>query len=210
VGFCGGRGSGRGLRSSASRTRRWRRLAAAGWSSGRRGQDRWPVRRRWRGTSDPRRSDLDPWNREITIRGKGGRQRVVKVGHEAARALDRYLRSALVVKVATLGRAGLDDLYATTRTPWSSDIRLCRIEYVVCAHAAPPPNAGHGAPKKSFTVHHRRHSAKPRRNRTRSQKAKGRRDPGCRKALVPHRCPAPSLSPEFLRKPERDLRLCCR
>jgi len=41
---------------------------------------------------DPRRSDLDLWNREITIRGKGGRPRVVKIGHEAARALDRYLR----------------------------------------------------------------------------------------------------------------------
>ena len=41
---------------------------------------------------DPRRSDLDLWSREITVRGKGGRPRVVKIGHEAARALDRYLR----------------------------------------------------------------------------------------------------------------------
>jgi hypothetical protein len=32
----------------------------------------------------------------------------------------------LVVKVATLGRARLDDLYATTRTPWSADVRICR------------------------------------------------------------------------------------
>ena len=30
---------------------------------------------------------------EITVRGKGGRARVVRIGHEAARALDRYLGS---------------------------------------------------------------------------------------------------------------------
>ena len=41
---------------------------------------------------DPRRSDLDLWRREITVRGKGGRARVVRISHEAARALDRYLR----------------------------------------------------------------------------------------------------------------------
>ena len=41
---------------------------------------------------DPRRSDLDLWRREITVRGKSGRPRVVRIGHEAARALDRYLR----------------------------------------------------------------------------------------------------------------------
>jgi integrase/recombinase XerD len=36
----------------------------------------------------PRRSDVDVWAREITVRGKGGRPRVVRIGHEAARALD--------------------------------------------------------------------------------------------------------------------------
>ena len=41
---------------------------------------------------DPRRSDVDLWRREITVRGKGGRPRVVRIGHDAARALDRYLR----------------------------------------------------------------------------------------------------------------------
>ena len=41
---------------------------------------------------DPRRSDVDLWRREITVRGKGGRPRVVRIGHEAARAVDRYLR----------------------------------------------------------------------------------------------------------------------
>jgi integrase len=30
--------------------------------------------------------------REITVRGKGGRSRVVRIGHEAALALDRYVR----------------------------------------------------------------------------------------------------------------------
>jgi len=42
---------------------------------------------------EPRRSDVDVWRREITVRGKGGRPRVVKIGHETARALDRYLRA---------------------------------------------------------------------------------------------------------------------
>ena len=41
---------------------------------------------------DPLRGDADLWRREITVRGKGGRPRVVRIGHEAARALDRYLR----------------------------------------------------------------------------------------------------------------------
>jgi integrase len=38
---------------------------------------------------DPRRSDVDLWRREITVRSKGSRARVVRIGHEAARALDR-------------------------------------------------------------------------------------------------------------------------
>ena len=41
---------------------------------------------------DPRRSDVDLCAREITVRGKGGKPRVVRIGHEAARTLDRYLR----------------------------------------------------------------------------------------------------------------------
>ena len=43
--------------------------------------------------SDPRRSDLDLWHRQITVHGKGRKIRTVKIGHDAARALDRYLRS---------------------------------------------------------------------------------------------------------------------
>ena len=42
---------------------------------------------------DPARSDLDLQGREIRIRGKGGMARTVKIGHQAARSLDRYLRA---------------------------------------------------------------------------------------------------------------------
>jgi integrase len=38
-------------------------------------------------------SDVDLWQREITVRGKGGKDRIVKIGHQAARSLDRYQRS---------------------------------------------------------------------------------------------------------------------
>jgi site-specific recombinase XerD len=41
---------------------------------------------------DPRRSDLDLEQREIKVRGKGSRDRTVKIDHEAARRVDRYLR----------------------------------------------------------------------------------------------------------------------
>jgi site-specific recombinase XerC len=36
---------------------------------------------------DPLRSDIDLWQREIRVRGKGGRARIVRIGHEAARDL---------------------------------------------------------------------------------------------------------------------------
>ena len=42
---------------------------------------------------DPRQGDLDVWQREITVRGKGGKPRIVKVGYGTAQALDRYLRA---------------------------------------------------------------------------------------------------------------------
>ena len=41
---------------------------------------------------DPRRSDIDLWHREITVHGKGRKTRTVKISHDAARALDRYIR----------------------------------------------------------------------------------------------------------------------
>ena len=37
--------------------------------------------------------DINLWQREITVRGKGGTDRIVKIGHQAARSLDRYLRA---------------------------------------------------------------------------------------------------------------------
>ena len=41
---------------------------------------------------DPRRSDVDLDRREIHVRGKGGKDRIVRIDHEAARRVDRYLR----------------------------------------------------------------------------------------------------------------------
>jgi site-specific recombinase XerD len=41
----------------------------------------------------PARSDLDLHAREIRIRGKAGTARTVKIGHQAAPSLDRYLRA---------------------------------------------------------------------------------------------------------------------
>jgi len=41
---------------------------------------------------DPGRSDVDLDRREIHVRGKGGRDRTVRIDHEAARRVDRYLR----------------------------------------------------------------------------------------------------------------------
>ena len=41
---------------------------------------------------DPDRSDLNLERRDIHVRGKGGRDRTVKIDHEAARRVDRYLR----------------------------------------------------------------------------------------------------------------------
>ena len=42
---------------------------------------------------DPARSDLDLQAYEIRIAGKGGKPRTVRIGHQAARSLDRYLRA---------------------------------------------------------------------------------------------------------------------
>ena len=42
---------------------------------------------------DQRRSDIDLWRREITVRGKGGKDRIVRIGHHAALSLDRYIRA---------------------------------------------------------------------------------------------------------------------
>jgi site-specific recombinase XerD len=42
---------------------------------------------------NPLRSDIDVWQREITVVGKGGRPRIARIGYDAARSLDRYLRA---------------------------------------------------------------------------------------------------------------------
>ncbi len=42
---------------------------------------------------DPRRSDIDLLQREITVHGKGGKDRIVRIGHQPARSLDRYTRA---------------------------------------------------------------------------------------------------------------------
>jgi site-specific recombinase XerD len=41
---------------------------------------------------DPVRGDLNLLGREIRIRGKAGRERIVKISYETARSVDRYLR----------------------------------------------------------------------------------------------------------------------
>ena len=41
---------------------------------------------------DPGRSDVDLQRREIYIRGKRSKDRIVRIDHEAARRVDRYLR----------------------------------------------------------------------------------------------------------------------
>ena len=41
---------------------------------------------------DPDRTDLDLETRQIKIRGKGGKDRIVKIDYEAARCVGRYLR----------------------------------------------------------------------------------------------------------------------
>jgi integrase len=42
---------------------------------------------------DPGRGDVDLQRREIYIRGKRGKDRIVRIDHEAARGVDRYLRA---------------------------------------------------------------------------------------------------------------------
>ena len=37
--------------------------------------------------------DVDLRQRELMVRGKGGKDRIVKIGHQAARSLDRHLRA---------------------------------------------------------------------------------------------------------------------
>jgi site-specific recombinase XerD len=42
---------------------------------------------------DAERRDLALWQREITVRGKNGKARIVQIGYQTARTLDRYIRA---------------------------------------------------------------------------------------------------------------------
>jgi integrase len=57
--------------------------------------------------NDRQRTDVDLEQREITVTGKGGRTRVVKISHDAARAVDRYLRARARHPQAHRGRLWL-------------------------------------------------------------------------------------------------------
>jgi site-specific recombinase XerD len=73
---------------------------------------------------DPARSDLRLLDREIRVRGKAGRERIVRIGFEAARSLDRYLRARARHPQAArpqlwLGAGGRGPLTPTASTrPW--------------------------------------------------------------------------------------------
>jgi site-specific recombinase XerD len=62
---------------------------------------------------DPQRSDVDLWRREIRVRGKGGQPRVVRISHETARDLDRYIRA----------RSGHDRAYRSSGWGWATGRR---------------------------------------------------------------------------------------
>jgi site-specific recombinase XerD len=67
---------------------------------------------------DPRGTDVDLWQREITVRGKGRKDRVVKIGHQAAVSLDRYLRARARHALASRPQLWLG---AGNREPLSAD-----------------------------------------------------------------------------------------
>jgi integrase len=75
----------------------WQGSAAMTGAANRRHSRRWvsACRRDHRRATGSRSgsSDLDLQAREIRIRGKGSKPRTVKIGHQAARSLDRYLRA---------------------------------------------------------------------------------------------------------------------
>ena len=63
-------------------------------------------------------SDIDLWQREITVRGKGGKDRIVKIGHQAARSLDRYHPRPLPARTGLAAAA-----VARSRQPRAADRR---------------------------------------------------------------------------------------
>ena len=67
---------------------------------------------------DPHGSDIDLWQREITVHGKGGKDRIVKFGHHAAVSVDRYLRARARHPLAARPQLWLG---AGNREPLSAD-----------------------------------------------------------------------------------------
>lgn len=41
---------------------------------------------------DAQRSDVDLWQREITVLGKNGKARIVRISHQTVLSLERYIR----------------------------------------------------------------------------------------------------------------------
>ena len=63
--------------------------------------------------NDQRRSDLDLWQREIRVRGKGGKPRIVKISYDAARALDHCPSPGALATAAWLGAGNRGPLTAS-------------------------------------------------------------------------------------------------
>ena len=55
--------------------------------------DAGPFEAKVGGPGDPARGDLNLVGREIRVRGKGGRERIVTISYQAGRSVDRYLRT---------------------------------------------------------------------------------------------------------------------
>jgi hypothetical protein len=90
------------------------------------------------GRSFQRRGDIALWQREITVRGRGGKTRTVKIGYEAARSLDRYLR------------VRIGDAQAFRRQLWPHLwVRLrCGALSADAGRRSPVPSGGRRAPRR--------------------------------------------------------------
>jgi len=107
----------------------------------------------------PGRSDLDLEHREIHVCGKGGRDRIVRIDHEAARAVDRYLRVRCTLTGGPAGSARVPE-----RGRAGPAIRRgCRVRWVfrsaprgpaaILPRAPAPVRARLRRPAARFTAH---------------------------------------------------------
>ena len=99
---------------------------------------------------DPRGSDIDLWQREITVRGKGRKDRIVKIGHQAAVSLDRYLRARarlVAAHVAATARRVVNELCgaagASTQFADSPFQRAQRDVNTISGHVVFDPDAAY-------------------------------------------------------------------